>query len=63
MKVYRIETEAGVLQKLEFRSEGDEDFKAALMAWIPVNYPATTWEDFFQRLEDFSHDRCRVDMT
>lgn len=63
MQVYRIEDEGGTLQKLEFRGESGDNFKAAIVTWIQINYPATTWLDFFQRLESFDHDRCRVDMT
>jgi len=53
MKVHRVETAAGVLEKVLFHAE-DEDqatFKAAIKTWEGSNGICETWEEFFDYCE------------
>lgn len=63
MEVRKIEDADGTLNKIEFVNLGGEDPKADIKAWIQANYPAMTYEEFFDRLEEFRMGICRINMA
>ena len=63
MEVGKIEAADGTLEHLEFLSTGDADFKAVIKTWIQANYPTITWQQFFERLEEYrGSSKCRINM-
>lgn len=62
MEVRNIENPPGSLVKIEFVNTGDEDFKALVEQWIQENYPEMDHKEFFDRLEEFVHGRCVINM-
>ena len=63
MDIIKIEKADGTLEHLEFLSTGDADFKDAIKAWVAANYPTMTWQQFFERLEEYrGSSKCRINM-
>ena len=66
MQVKEWKNGEGNLNKLEFihTTEGEEpeDFKIAILNYITEHHPMSL-QEFFDRLEEFAHGVCRINMV
>lgn len=62
MEIRKIENPEGTLARIEFVNTGDDSFKNSIKAWLHDNYPTMSFQEFFERLQEFHSNMCSINM-